>query len=263
MKDCFKVLSISIVALILASPPGLGGVLSAYLGGLSEYKTEERPREAPPPSLRDYWTELVRKYPYPGRIMAKARITPSDLERVPEIYVKRHPYPELKGRRAKRLAAILKPYKGLIDEASARFGVPAEIIGGVILQESGGRPDAKAKTTSAKGLMQTIDATFKLAKRALAQQGIRISDPLNPRDSILAGSWYLSYCFDLARQDYPGMWNKSRLEHWSRALEYYYAGPAWGKNPRPIIHVYSNGRRLVIRKRAYSQSVLDMAKELG
>ena len=253
--------TVTAAALLLSPGWAAGGVLAHYLAGIGRYRAPARP-QSPPPTLRRYWQELVERYPYPHRLMARRRITPRDLGSIPEVYVRRHPFPE--PRRADgRLAALIRPFRPYIREASRLFGVPEAIIGGVILQESGGNPLARARTTSAKGLMQTIDTTFRLAQRALARRGIAIRDPYEPRDSILAGTWYLSYCFDLARRDYPALWDRSRLDHWSRALEYYYAGPQWGRRPRPIVEVYTNGRRLVIRKGAYSQAVMAMARELG
>ena len=259
-----RLLTVTLLLISLLWNPSVGakaGPLAQYLGGVRRYKAGQS-SPAPPASLRRYWNELVERYPYPTGIMARRRISPRELSRIPDVYIRRHPFPEPHAAHG-RLAAILRPFRRFIDEASRRFDVPPQIIGGVILQESGGKPWAKAKTTSAKGLMQTIDATFHLAQKALAEQGIRIRDPYDPRDSILAGTWYLSYCFRMARQDYPELHDRSRLDHWYRALEYYYAGPAWGRNPRPIVEVYTNGKRLVVRKRAYSEAVMAMARQLS
>ncbi len=260
MKRPFFCLMVWLIFTFILPPWVQSGVLSAYLGGLSQYKEAPKGQKDLPSCLKDYWMELVKKYPYPGHILSRPRLTPRDLDRIPEVYIRRHPFTQ---EQAGRLASLLAPYQRWIMEASRRFGVPLSIIGGVIIQESNGDPKARAKTTSAKGLMQTIDATFDLAKEALAHQGIEIEDPFNPRDSILAGTWYLAYCFELARQDYPELWNRREIEHWARALEYYYAGPGWGRNPRPIVHVYFNGKRLIIKKGAYSRSVLEMARQLG
>ena len=82
----------------------------------------------------------------------------------------------------------LRAYDVWIDRASRRFQVPGAIIRGVIVRESGGNPKARAPTTSAKGLMQTIDSTFAQARTRLVARGVRITDPLDPQDSIRAGS---------------------------------------------------------------------------
>ena len=77
-----------------------------------------------------------------------------------------------------------------------------------------------------------------------------------------AGGWYLNYCFGMARHDYPDNSDRGNLERWARALEYYYAGPAWGRDPRPIVHVYRNGKRTQIHKARYSEGVLEYARAL-
>lgn len=70
------------------------------------------------------------------------------------------------------------------------------------MAESGADPYAKAKTTSAKGLMQTIASTFEMARNGLADQGIRISDdPFDPESSIIAGAWYLDRMYTKAVKD--------------------------------------------------------------
>ena len=215
---------------------------------------EEKKR---PRTLAEIWGPLLARYPYPERVMRKRRLTEKDLSRIPAFYRRSwHPArPELWRRK-------LSPYRAYILEASRRFRVPAPIIAGVIIQESGGNPRARARDTSAKGLMQTIDATFTLARRELARKGILIRDPFNPRDSILAGTWYLSYCFDLAARDNPGL-SRRRPGDWARALECYYAGPVWGRNPRPIVYIERRGRTVVIHKARYAERVLTYARALG
>ena len=61
----------------------------------------------------------------------------------------------------------LKPYRDIIDECSKKFNIPAPVIQGMIIVESGGNRYARAKKSSAKGLMQTIDSTFKEARENL------------------------------------------------------------------------------------------------
>ncbi|MCF6179834.1 MAG: transglycosylase SLT domain-containing protein, partial [Geopsychrobacter sp.] len=68
---------------------------------------------------------------------------------------------------AAKLNRSLAPYAELISEASARFDVPIPVIAAVIMVESGGNPRASANSSSAKGLMQTINATFAEARQAL------------------------------------------------------------------------------------------------
>lgn len=151
------------------------------------------------------------------------------------------------------------PYGHWIDTAAQRFTVPAPLIEAVIARESGGNPKARAGSTSAKGLMQTIDATFALAQRRLAARGIRIHDPLVPRDSILAGTWYLSHCFDLAAARSETALRRDRLGDWRKALEYYYAGPGLGRSSAPIVYVARRGKTVRIDKARYADAILTAA----
>lgn len=146
-----------------------------------------------------------------------------------------------------------------IAEAERRFLVPAALIAAVIAQESAGNPRARAPDTSAKGLMQTIDATFAQARAVLAGRGIHIRDPFVPRDSVLAGSWYLSHCFELARRDGVGGQNRQNLAHWRHALEYYYAGPSLGRRPEAMVQVSRGGRTVSVNKARYARQVLKRA----
>jgi len=156
----------------------------------------------------------------------------------------------------------LKPYLKWIHEAGHRFNIPSEIIGAVIMVESGGNPRAKAKTSSARGLMQTISATFKEAKNHLKSLGIRVKNsPYDPHASIMAGSWYLDRMFHRAASDKKG--NSRIRKHfgaWKYPLEYYYAGPKNGKKKENTVIMYAGGRRVVIDKPAYSKKVLKWAE---
>jgi soluble lytic murein transglycosylase-like protein len=163
-----------------------------------------------------------------------------------------------------KLAKPIFPYMKLIEECSGNFGVPKEVIGAVILVESGGNPAAKAKTSSARGLMQTIRGTFRSARRALSEQGIYINnDPFNPRSSIYAGSWYLRYVFDKMISDNPGlMLSRLDVENWKRPVKYYYAGPGDGAKKDDIIIKYIDGKKLIIDKQAYCDKVMRYARLL-
>jgi soluble lytic murein transglycosylase-like protein len=108
---------------------------------------------------------------------------------------------------------VISNYGETITRASKLFDVPEKIIIGVILTESGGDPLARAKTSSAKGLMQTIDSTFNMAYNALKVQGINIvKDPFDPTASILAGSWYLGSMYDQAVLDLKADFYKKSLK---------------------------------------------------
>lgn len=156
----------------------------------------------------------------------------------------------------------LKPYLKWIYEAGHRFNIPPEIIGAVIMVESGGNSKANSKTSSAKGLMQTISATFKEAGNHLKSQGIRVKNsPYDPNASIMAGSWYLDRMFHRAASDKKGNnRNRNQLKSWKYPIEYYYAGPQNGKKKENTVIIYAGGRRVVIDKPAYSKKVLKWAE---
>ena len=90
-----------------------------------------------------------------------------------------------------------------IAEASARFAIPQAWIRDVIRIESGGRQTVDGRPVvsraGAMGLMQLMPETWR-AMRALLGLG---SDPHDPRDNILAGTFYLRLLYD--RFGYPGL----------------------------------------------------------
>ncbi|MFC0104426.1 lytic transglycosylase domain-containing protein [Sphingopyxis terrae] len=94
-------------------------------------------------------------------------------------------------------------WQPLIAEASVRFDVPAEWIERVIRAESGGRTtrDGQPITSraGAMGLMQLMPRTWKSMRQRLGLG----SNPHDPRDNILAGTYYLRLMRD--RFGYPGM----------------------------------------------------------
>lgn len=91
----------------------------------------------------------------------------------------------------------------LVDEASARFGIPRAWIEQVMLAESAGlaeidgRPIRSPK--GAIGLMQIMPATWAELRERLGLG----SDPDLPRDNILAGAYYLRLLYE--RYGYPGL----------------------------------------------------------
>lgn len=100
-------------------------------------------------------------------------------------------------------AGSVERWRPHIDEASARFGVPAEWIERVMRAESGGRTTLGARPivsrAGAMGLMQLMPGTW-AAMRARLGLG---PDPHAPRDNILAGTLYLRLMYD--RFGYPGL----------------------------------------------------------
>lgn len=90
-----------------------------------------------------------------------------------------------------------------ISEASARFAIPEAWIRRVMAAESGGRTMLNGRPiesrAGAMGLMQLMPATWR-AMRASLGLG---QDPHDPRDNILAGTFYLRAMYD--RFGYPGL----------------------------------------------------------
>lgn len=83
-----------------------------------------------------------------------------------------------------------------VDEAAHRFGIPAEWVWRVMMQESGGRTHLNGlpitSPAGAMGLMQVMPATF---AEMSARHGLG-TDPYEPRANILAGAAYLRAMYD-------------------------------------------------------------------
>jgi len=94
-------------------------------------------------------------------------------------------------------------WRSHVDEASERFGVPAEWIERVMAAESGGRTTLGGRPivsrAGAMGLMQLMPGTWADMR---ARLGLG-TDPHAPRDNILAGTYYLRLMYD--RFGYPGL----------------------------------------------------------
>lgn len=100
-------------------------------------------------------------------------------------------------------AARAASWQSHVDEASARFGIPSAWIARVMQIESAGRTHVNGKpirsSAGAMGLMQLMPGTW-----AQLQARLRLgTDPDNPRDNILAGTYYLRLMYD--RFGYPGL----------------------------------------------------------
>jgi soluble lytic murein transglycosylase-like protein len=90
-----------------------------------------------------------------------------------------------------------------IAEASSRYGVPARWIEEVMRSESRGRARLSGRpirsSKGAMGLMQLMPGTW-----AEMRERLRLGrDPDDPRDNILAGTFYLRLLYD--RYGYPGL----------------------------------------------------------
>lgn len=94
-------------------------------------------------------------------------------------------------------------WRPFVEEASTRFGIPTRWIEQVMRAESGGhtrlngRPIRSSK--GAMGLMQLMPKTWGQMRDRLGLG----SDPDDPRDNILAGTFYLRLMYD--RFGYPGL----------------------------------------------------------
>ena len=100
-------------------------------------------------------------------------------------------------------ADAVERWRPIIEDASARFGIPTRWIERVILAESGGRTMLNGRPIRSRagaiGLMQLIPATWAEMR---ARLGLG-SNPDDPRDNILAGTCFLRLMYD--RFGYPGL----------------------------------------------------------
>lgn len=117
------------------------------------------------------------------------------------------------------LGGPLAPWSAYIDEASRRFGVPAEWVRGVMLRESAGRTHIGGvpitSSAGAMGLMQVMPATFAEMR---ARHGLG-PDPYDPRTNILAGTAYLRAMYDrYGAQHFLAAYNAGpgRVDAWLR-----------------------------------------------
>jgi len=115
-------------------------------------------------------------------------------------------------------------WRSYTAEASARFGVPIEWIEAVMQAESGGHTRLRGRpirsSAGAMGLMQLMPGTW-------TDMRVRLGlghDPDDPRDNILAGTFYLRLMYE--QFGYPGLFAAYNAgpgryaEHltWRRAL---------------------------------------------
>lgn len=100
-------------------------------------------------------------------------------------------------------AQTVADWRSHIAEASTRFGVPVAWIECVMHAESRGRTHVGGRpirsSAGAMGLMQLMPGTWAEMR---ARLGLG-SNPDNPRDNILAGTFYLRLMHD--RFGYPGL----------------------------------------------------------
>lgn len=100
-------------------------------------------------------------------------------------------------------ASSVDRWRPLIEEASARFGVPTSWITQVMRAESAGQTTRNGRPirsrAGAMGLMQLMPVTWAEMRARLALG----YNPDDPRDNILAGTAYLRLMYD--RFGYPGL----------------------------------------------------------
>jgi len=82
--------------------------------------------------------------------------------------------------RKKRKISSTNRYDALIKEASQKHGVSFAILKAIVKVESDFNPKAVSKK-GAMGLMQIMPENFK---------SLRVKNPFNPRENIMAGAWY-------------------------------------------------------------------------
>lgn len=94
-------------------------------------------------------------------------------------------------------------WRPFVEEASTRFGIPTSWIEQVMRAESGGRTRLNGRPIrspkGAIGLMQLMPKTWEDMRARLALG----NDPDDPRDNILASTFYLRLMHDLF--GYPGL----------------------------------------------------------
>ena len=115
-------------------------------------------------------------------------------------------------------------YREIVEKYSEEYGVPQEIIFGVIKSESSFKSDAKS-SAGAVGLMQITEATFDWL---MARLGENLSAGLlyDPDTNIKYGTYYLNYLH-------------TEFGSWDIAFAAYNAGPnrvknSWLNNPEYI-----------------------------
>ncbi|UAK25454.1 lytic transglycosylase domain-containing protein [Sphingomonas nostoxanthinifaciens] len=100
-------------------------------------------------------------------------------------------------------AEAVADWRRTIDEASSRFGIPTSWIERVMQAESRARTTVMGKPirsrAGAMGLMQLMPATWSQMRQTLGLG----ANPDNPRDNILAGTFYLRWLYQ--RFGYPGL----------------------------------------------------------
>jgi len=96
-----------------------------------------------------------------------------------------------------RASALTEGVLPLVERASQRHGVPADLVLGVIQVESSFNPRARSPV-GAQGLMQLMPRTAESLARQLGREDYDLEDP---EFNIEAGTFYLSYLLRLFEGD--------------------------------------------------------------
>ena len=137
---------------------------------------------------------------------------------------------------------LMARWEPLIQEAAAKFHVPAKWIRAVMRQESGGRTVLSDNSpivspAGAMGLMQLMRGTYS----EMAAQYKLGDDPFDPHDSIYAGAAYLNWLHH--KYGYPAMF------------------AAYNDGPGNIEDHLHHGRPLPAETRGYIASIARFLKE--
>jgi len=140
-----------------------------------------------------------------------------------------------------------------VREAALIFRVPERILFGLIYRESGCVPSIRNPNSSALGLNQFVDKTWRWVAGELKRDtGMTIGDRTDPRSSLMAGGWYLNHLFQFAERRNPHRrLRRDRIGDWNLALQYYYAGEGCG--PKPNCHP---------EKRPYAARIIAWASQM-
>jgi len=140
-----------------------------------------------------------------------------------------------------------------VREAALIFRVPERILFGLIYRESGCVPSIRNPNSSALGLNQFVDKTWRWVRGELKRDtGMDIKDRVDPRSSLMAGGWYLNHLFQFVQRRNPQRrLRRERIEDWDLALQYYYAGEGCG--PKPGCHP---------EKRPYAARIIAWASQM-
>lgn len=149
--------------------------------------------------------------------------------RIDDIYLQKESTPKVSGNFFSRVTNRLEKYQDIISRASNKYGVPENLIKGIITAESAGRNEARSPV-GAKGLMQLMDGTAK-------DLGVRNS--FDPEKNIMGGTKYIKKMLD-------------KFGSVDKALAAYNAGPG-NVNKYGGIPPFKETQAYVLRVKKYAE----------